>query len=214
MYEILIGLIILSAVLYLTFAIFFNNNLIKYILKPGTMFLIIVLAIYGSELNSFYSYLIVSALILSLFGDIFLMLSDKWFVHGLVSFLLGHILYIIAFVYGYSYSFTSDTLIVIGSLLLIAVLFFCILFKGVKKEGGPPLLIAVAFYITVISTMLGLSILTGNKILMIAALLFFISDGVLAINKFNKQFKLADYVVMSTYFTAQLLFAISLGGHI
>jgi uncharacterized membrane protein YhhN len=46
----------------------------------------------------------------------------------------------------------------------------------------------------------------GNRVIIsTGAILFFISDGILAFNKFIKQFNLADFLVLSTYFTAQLL---------
>ncbi|MBS3681427.1 hypothetical protein KGF86_14595 [Ornithinibacillus massiliensis] len=62
MQEILLGVIILSTTLYLILAIYFQNKLVKYILKLGTMLFILVLAVYGSGLNSMYSYFIVLAL--------------------------------------------------------------------------------------------------------------------------------------------------------
>jgi uncharacterized membrane protein YhhN len=139
------------------------------------------------------------------------MLSAKWFLHGLVSFLLAHIVYIIAFTISYSFSISGETLVIMLGIILIAVTFFRLLSQDVKRGGGGLLLIAVAVYIAVIATMLCLAILSGRGILIIAAVLFFISDAVLAINKFRGSFKIAEYIVMSTYFTAQLLFAISIG---
>ncbi|MBC5636861.1 hypothetical protein H8S33_08535 [Ornithinibacillus sp. BX22] len=62
MQEILLGVIILSTTLYLILAIYFQNKLVKYILKLGTMLFILVLEVYGSGLNSMYSYFIVLAL--------------------------------------------------------------------------------------------------------------------------------------------------------
>jgi hypothetical protein len=55
MYDILIGLIVITVILYLVLAIYFNKILFKYILKPGTMVLIIWLAIYSSALDTVFS---------------------------------------------------------------------------------------------------------------------------------------------------------------
>lgn len=208
----LLTIIIISVIGYLIFAIHFNYKVYKYIWKPGTMVLIILLAITESGLSSAFSYLVLFALLFSLFGDVFL-LREEWFVHGLASFLIAHILYSIGFVVAFdlTITFTTGSLLII--LMMIAILFFLILQPNVRKNGGRVLLLAVAGYITVITTMVGLSIMTGVSILITASILFFISDAVLAFNKFVKRFQLADYMVMSTYFTAQLLFAISLGGH-
>lgn len=208
----MIALIILSAILYLIFALYFDNKLYKFIWKPGTMILIILLAITESGLSTVFSYWVFVALLFSVMGDVFLMLTKKWFIYGLGSFLIAHILYIIGFLVVFSFTFTASVLFQIILLTIIAVIFYYYLFQNVRKEGGKRLLFAVACYIFVITTMLTLAIMTGIAILIIAALLFFVSDSILAVNRFKVKFQLADYLVMSTYFTAQLLFAISLGG--
>lgn len=208
----LLTIIIISVIGYLIFAIHFNYKVYKYIWKPGTMVLIILLAMTESGLSTAFSYLVLFALLFSLFGDVFL-LREEWFVHGLASFLIAHILYSIGIVVAFDLRFTFITGSLLIILMMIAILFFLILQPNVRKNGGRVLLLAVAGYITVITTMVGLSIMTGVSILITASILFFISDAVLAFNKFVKRFQLADYMVMSTYFTAQLLFAISLGGH-
>jgi uncharacterized membrane protein YhhN len=208
----LLTIIIISVIGYLIFAIHFNYKVYKYIWKPGTMVLIILLAMTESGLSTAFSYLVLFALLFSLFGDVFL-LREEWFVHGLASFLIAHILYSIGIVVAFDLRFTFTTSSLLIILMMIAILFFLILQPNVRKNGGWVLLLAIAGYITVITTMVGLSIMTGVSILITASILFFISDAVLAFNKFVKKFQLADYIVMSTYFIAQLLFAISLGGH-
>jgi uncharacterized membrane protein YhhN len=44
------------------------------------------------------------------------------------------------------------------------------------------------------------------------AVLFLISDGVLAINRFMRSFRAAQAVILTTYFTAQWLIALSVQG--
>ncbi|SHG58919.1 lysoplasmalogenase [Ornithinibacillus halophilus] len=207
----LITLIVISSIMYLVFAIYFDHKLYKFIWKPGTMILIILLAIMESGLSTVFSYWVLVALIFSLLGDIFLMLREKWFIHGLASFLIAHLLYIVGFLVTFRFTLSGNVAIPIIVLIILAVIIYFYLFQDVRKEGGTTLLFAVACYITIITTMLILAIMTGKSLLIIAALLFFISDAILAINKFKVSFRLADYFVMSTYFSAQLLFAISLG---
>lgn len=206
----LIGLIITSSVAYLYLALFLNNRIWKYILKPGTMLCIIVLVLYTSELQTSFSQFVLFALLLSLAGDIFLMLEDKWFIYGLISFLLAHIIYIVGFLTSWTIIFTISVPILFVALL--SSVFFIVLYRSVYKQGGSQLVVSVAIYMVIISSMLSLALLTGSKLLIAAALLFFISDAVLAFNKFYANFKMADYIVMGTYFSAQLLFAISVGG--
>ncbi|WBL15751.1 lysoplasmalogenase [Sutcliffiella sp. NC1] len=212
MNSMLITLIVISAILYLVFALYYENKIYKFIWKPGTMILIIILAITESGLSTTFSYWVLSALVFSLIGDIFLMLREKWFIHGLVSFLIAHILYIVGFIVSFSFTFSFNIFLLVVALILLAVILYFYLFPNVRKEGGKKLLFAVAFYIIIITTMVSLAIMTGTKILIAAAFLFFVSDAILAVNKFKVRFRLADYFVMSTYFTAQLLFAISIGG--
>src|SRR5699024_11692442 len=92
--SVLVVLIVISAVLYHLLAIYFKNRIVKYVLKPGTMALIIILADYNSALDYAFGMWVVVALIFSVIGDVFLMLEHKWFVHGFFSILVLHLVYI------------------------------------------------------------------------------------------------------------------------
>jgi len=179
------------------------------VLKPGTMALIIVLALYGSKLDTTFSKWVVVALLFSVVGDVFLMLEDKWFVHGLASFLMAHLFYIGGFLTYFTLDFTAG-LLSATILCIISLVFYFIILPEVKEQGGIPMSIAVAVYILVIAGMVWLSILSGVKILIIAAILFLISDAVLAYDKFKQAFLVSEHMVMFTYFSAQFLFAISI----
>lgn len=212
MYTFLILSIILSMFFYHLIALHFASKRAKYTLKPGTMVLIIALAIYGSGLETTFAKWVVVALFFSVLGDVFLMLDDRWFIHGLSSFFLAHIFYIVAFWNSFALNIWSKTsLIVALSLLIFSLWFFLFLLDFIKKEGGLKLTLAVAAYILVISLMMWSASLTSSGILVVASLLFVFSDAVLAYDKFRQAFQSAEHIVMVTYFTAQLLFAISVG---
>src|SRR5699024_12654713 len=116
--------------------IYFKNRIVKDVLKPGTMALIIILAAYNSALDSAFGMWVVVALIFSVIGDVFLMLEDKWFVHGLFSFLVAHLVYIEAFWVTFSFDFASTTSIVTSLILLfIAIGFFFLLYLSVIFDG-------------------------------------------------------------------------------
>jgi len=176
-----------------------------YFFKPLTMLLIILFPfLFGSEFNSIYQYMILVGLLFSLGGDIFLMFPQKHFKNGLLSFLVGHIMFIIAFnqeVSDYNY-------LIIFPIIIYMLIIICILFPYLEKYKIP-----VIIYMLVISLMLYSA---WNRYLffdgaalfvLIGSLLFTISDTVLAFNKFYKKFKFAEPVILSTYFTAQLIFA-------
>ena len=69
-----------------------------YIFKPLTTLSIIALCLVQSpEVALLYQYVVLAGLVFSLGGDVFLMLPSDQFIKGLVSFLLAHICYIVAF---------------------------------------------------------------------------------------------------------------------
>ena len=72
-----------------------------YVLKPLTMLLITVIAVrsIGRPVRK-YPAIIAAGLIISLVGDVFLMLPGDYFIPGLVSFLVAHLVYVAAFSFG------------------------------------------------------------------------------------------------------------------
>jgi uncharacterized membrane protein YhhN len=50
----------------------------------------------------------------------------------------------------------------------------------------------------------------ASLLVMLGGLLFFVSDSALAVNRFRKKFWLAEILILSTYFAAQLCFALSI----
>ncbi len=188
----------------------YSKRLIHYIFKPLTMILIILLAIFaGSGVSTPYQFLILSALIISLMGDIFIMLQRKNPIIGLVAFLIAHIFYISAFLHGIE-SFYSLILIPI---FVYAAMFFIYLNKGLNK-----LRIPVLFYTIVISLMGFMAVnrylnLLNEKSLLafIGAVFFLISESAWAINRFKKPFASAEIIILGTYFSAQTLLALSVG---
>src|SRR3989442_1606771 len=78
-----------------------------YIFKPLTMVFIILIALAKTPGDlSLYKNMIILGLFCSLIGDIFLMLPSDEFIPGLVSFLIAHLFYIIAFTISGSHAFS------------------------------------------------------------------------------------------------------------
>src|SRR5580765_5942786 len=70
----------------------------EYVLKPLTMVVLIAAALALSDgAPGVTTAFTVAALVLSLAGDVFLMLPRDLFVAGLASFLLAHVAYVVAF---------------------------------------------------------------------------------------------------------------------
>ena len=83
-----------------------------YIFKPLTTILILLNAVQlGRADPSLYKHAILAGLIFSLVGDVFLMLPSDRFIAGLVSFLIAHIFYILAFTSETSFRFSLLSLL-------------------------------------------------------------------------------------------------------
>lgn len=201
-------LILISAVLHIR-ADYAKQQKQVYVFKPLTTGLIILLALLGeSPPTEFYKWAIVAGLVFSLAGDVFLMLPGDKFLAGLVSFLMAHLWYIAAFSNpaGFYWGWVA-LLVLVG----VGTAVYAYLWPGLGKMKLPTI-----FYILSIIGMawqaFGLWQQTGTAgalLAFVGALLFMSSDSVLAVNRFRRPFKAAQAVIMSTYFAAQWLIALS-----
>lgn len=179
-----------------------------YLFRPLTMLLIIAVAGLGHASGPAFKLRILAGLAVSLAGDVFMMLKEKRFVEGLASFLLAHLFYVSAFLVVMRPRADLGTLL---PLFIFASGMLTILFPHLGKMKVP-----VAFYILVITVMAGLAIQrfvdvggTAAFRAFLAALLFLVSDSVLAVNRFVRPVPAAQKIILGTYFAAQLLFALS-----
>jgi uncharacterized membrane protein YhhN len=164
------------------------------------------------------------ALITCWLGDVALMfvgLKATWFMTGLVLFLAGHIFYIITYRQHRSESDERELLpvqkirfalpIVLAGTGLVVVLFPML-------TGG--LQLPVIIYATAITVMVMTAIFrfgrTNNKsywLVLTGALLFMVSDSILAINKFLGAIEMGGVLIMLTYIAAQFLIVEGLRKH-
>lgn len=187
-----------------------DRKKIHYVAKPlATGLIIAVAALAPGPVPAAYKTLIVAGLVCSLLGDAALMFPDKWFTAGLAAFLAAQALYILAFKPGPGH---PATLGVVLPFMLYGLLMFFILAPGLGPMKPP-----VFVYVAAITAMAGFAAsrfvaLGGTKPLLafLGAVLFLISDSVLAYDRFGRKFKLARILVLGTYFPAQLLIALSI----
>ncbi len=180
-----------------------------YIFKPLTMVFIWLIAILGQATSPLYKFMIIFGLVFSLAGDVFLMLPSDRFVAGLVAFLVAHLFYSAAFASEIS-GLTWWPLI---PFVIYGIVIYAILAPSLGKLKLP-----VLIYIIVILIMAWLAWERWNQagqrgalLASIGAVLFIISDTILAIDRFRGTFKLSRTLNLSTYFAAQLLIAGSTG---
>ncbi|MFH2130033.1 MAG: lysoplasmalogenase [bacterium] len=189
-----IGFLMLITVPMLVRAEFRKNRRQRYILKPlssSLLVLIILIALLMDAGNRPYKTAILLGLIFCFGGDMALMFeSKKAFLVGLVLFLIGHVVYAATLVIYNGFLFKG--FLVTGIIALISLLVFAYLQSGLGSMKIP-----VIFYMVVISFMLNSAVLTfaGDTfnptqawLLSTGAALFYISDVILAINRFKKPF--------------------------
>jgi alkylglycerol monooxygenase len=151
---------------------------------------------------------LLAALVLCLAGDVFLML-EGFFIPGLVSFLAAHLCYLVLFRQGVRWFPSAGAL---AATLGAAAVMYAILFPHL----GPVLKIAVAAYALVIAGMAGQAIgralvLRDGASMAVAAgaVLFMLSDALLAINRFASPIPMAQFWVLATYYAAQVLIVLN-----
>ncbi|MFD2199973.1 lysoplasmalogenase [Shivajiella indica] len=153
-----------------------------------------------------------SALIFSWLGDV-LLLFPNLFLYGLGAFLMAHICYIIGFKVAQHNPFAIGQVNFIRLFFLNLPIYILAAFTYYLIRGGlGEMQIPVVIYLIVIVMMATTARERFRKTnsgsfwqVMIGAILFLISDAVLAINMFFKSFPESGVIVMGTYITAQLL---------
>ena len=187
--------------------IFFFSHIpeeLTLIFKVIPMILIIILAAMQKVPHiKKYQLLIIIGLIFCMIGDYTL----QWFLFGLTSFLIGHIFYIFAFASTNERKLPTWAKVALSA---YGVIMGAWIAGTVFTSGETVLAVAVVAYIFVIFMMGWTSIRTGSKLALIGALLFISSDSYLAINKFVMPLPYSHEVIMLTYYSAQLLIALSI----
>lgn len=154
-------------------------------------------------LDQRWGWLVLVGLLCGLLGDVLLLGdSEPAFLGGLGSFLVGHVLYLIAF--------TIIGLAVTGWLALAAVaLVGCLwwsrdLLPSVVKDPGPALAAPVGLYTLVLAAACVVGALTGHGWIALGAAFFLVSDTILGVNRFVRPVRHEHLLVMVTYLLAQL----------
>lgn len=182
---------------------------LHWILKLGTMALIWGYASTAVTVHAAYKRYILAGLLFCMAGDAFLLVSGStWFMLGLSAFLIGHLIYIAAFANRRKPSL-SAYLAVVPIAAYAAFMAYRLHAAMFADQENNSMWIPVLAYLIVISAMLWMALLSGNRNAMLGAVCFVLSDSILAWNKFIGAFSAAGVLIMLTYFAAQLLIASS-----
>ncbi len=179
------------------------------VFKPLATSLIILVALAArAPIPPAYKAFILAGLVCSLAGDIALMYQERWFTAGLAAFLAAQVLYILAFRPGAGRPVSVW-------LLLPFMVYGMLMFRILAPRLGS-LKLPVFVYIVAITAMGWLAAErfvyfggTGPLLAFAGAVLFLVSDSVLAYDRFAGKVGLAQVIILGTYFPAQVLIALS-----
>ncbi len=173
---------------------------LEYIAKPAALAALLIYAASGPAPSVW----LISALALSLLGDVYLMLPQDLFAAGLGAFLLAHA--------GYIAAFDASVAARVGWLVVVIALAAPVASRILRGISDPILRRAVTVYIFVIALMVASAIASGSWRAAAGALLFFVSDGLIAWNRFVQPLAWARPAIIVTYHLGQLGLVAALRG--
>jgi uncharacterized membrane protein YhhN len=186
-----------------------GQKALEYLCKPLTLVLLIGCALALDPVDDTVRTWFVVALVLSLVGDVFLMLpSEQLFVFGLGAFLLGHIAYIVGM-----HVDGVDGLRFLGGIVLVMVALAAVgtpILRSVRAGPERALAGPVVAYMFVISAMVASAIGVGRVPGVVGAGLFYVSDALIAWNRFRSETRHGRLTIIVTYHLAQVGLVLSL----
>ncbi len=192
---------------------------LEYIFKPATLVAVLIAAwmLTYEPHDAWQARFFLPGLVFSLAGDVFLMLPGKrFFLHGLVSFLLGHLCYIVGLSPTLPPWLALIPLIVV---VTVGVVLYQAIVTGLRRQGQTELLVPVALYSLVLSLMLFSAWATlfrpgwtplRRGLVIVGASLFFGSDTMLAWDRFVVSSSWLRMLVIVTYHLGQVALAASI----
>jgi uncharacterized membrane protein YhhN len=176
-----------------------------YVCKPLTLVLLIATALALDPTSDAVRVWFVVALVLSLMGDVFLMLPKDAFVAGLSSFLLAHVAYAV----GLNLDSAGHWWFALPVVVIAAVLGRRLI-AGIRRSGAPQLVVPVVAYVVTILVMVASAVASGNVLAAVGALLFMTSDAFIGEDRFVHHRSWQPLTIMVTYHLAQALLVVSL----
>ena len=176
--------------------------------------LFIFTALVQAHLIPVYCYILFFGLIFCLGGDVFLALpQERMFLLGLVSFLLGHVLYVVGFFY------VADVNQWTWVGCLVGLLVSGLVFWWLRPHLGSMLLPVIAYIIVITVMVVGAWTVLGDAklsyagrlLVFIGAVSFYLSDLFVARDRFLKSEFSNRLIGLPLYYCGQFLLAFSVG---
>lgn len=194
------------------YAVTVTNKKLEYVAKPAALAtLLIAYAVQLSIPHGWWQIIFGVGLLLSLCGDVFLMLPSDQLILGLLFFLLAQFAYIIVFnVEGVQLSVA--TILMAIAIALIAIPVIGSIVTALRKAGRVRLILPVVAYGIVLSLMFWSAAVTLYRpewarldagLATLGGAAFFLSDSILAWDLFNNPIRRARLLTKITYHLAQ-----------
>jgi uncharacterized membrane protein YhhN len=185
-----------------------GSTALEYVGKPGALAALVLVALTLDPADGSARTWFVVALLLSLAGDVFLMLPSDRFVEGLGSFLLAHVAYVVGFTRDGG-SVTTILLVAIP-VVLVAGLLGARFLRAATRDGDRSLVGPLVAYMAVIAAMVSCALASGNVLAAVGALLFMASDSLIAETRFVGPRAWGPLAIIVTYHVGQALLTVSL----
>lgn len=180
---------------------------VEYVAKPLALVALVGVALALDPEDAGVRAWFVAALVLSLAGDVLLMLPSDRFVFGLGAFLLAHLAYVGGLL---ADGVTAERLAVGAVVVAVAVAVVGVpLLRGVRR-AAPGMAGPVGAYVVVISAMVLAAIGTGDALAIAGAASFYASDALIGHTRFVRPAVWAPPAIMVTYHVGQALLTLSL----
>jgi uncharacterized membrane protein YhhN len=200
------------------FAVEKNWKVVEYFAKPSVAFLLIIwLLLFGGYQGQLLFFTL--GLIFCLAGDIFLLFPGRFFMLGLLSFMIAQV----TFIFGINQTLPPINLASVAILILVILTtarLYLRIAQGLSQKGRTNLRIPILIYCLVIGLMLVSALLTlvrpnsewgsfSALLISMGALLFYISDSINAWERFISTLPHGRLAIMVTYHLALILIAVS-----
>jgi len=207
-FALLLVLAALAAACVDWLAVAHQHRRVEYIAKPATLALLVGCALVLRPVSEAQRAWFVAALVLSLAGDVCLVLPKDRFLGGLGCFLAAHLAFCAGFLAsGFSAARAAlalTALIIVGAVVMQRVI------RGARASGQARRVPAVRVYGVALSAMVGLAFASRQPAAVAPAFLFYVSDGVISFRRFVQARPWMPVAIIVTYHLAQVGLVISL----
>lgn len=181
-------------------AVAFRLRPMEYVCKPTAAVIFLMTALTLDPADEVARAVLVVALVFCVAGDVFLMLPRDAFLPGLGSFAVAQILFTVSFALReptLTGAIVGVVAVVVGATVLARRFI-----GALRRSGSGSMVPAILVYVTVISAMVVSAVAGGSPVAIAGAVLFMISDSLIAEERFVTSRRWQRLVIIVTYHMA------------